>query len=99
MIALDPAASNTRDETGIIVCALDSNDRFVILEDASGLMSPNQWAKKRIDLYRHFNANAIVAEVNQGGDMVETLIRQVDTHVRYHKVHATSSKKKHGPSL
>ena len=60
-------------------------------------MSPNQWARKAVDLYRHFNANAIVAEVNQGGDMVETLIRQVGYGADITKF--TQLVQKHGPSL
>lgn len=90
-IAIDPAASNTRDETGLIVCGKIKNG-YIILEDASARMTPTQWATKAVHLYHKYKASMIVAEVNQGGDMVETLIKQINPLVNYKKVHAVKSK-------
>jgi phage terminase large subunit-like protein len=93
VVSIDPAVSNTEtsNETGITVTARKGDFGFV-LEDGSGKYSPNQWAQKAIDLYRKWNADAIVAEVNNGGDMIEAVINNIDKNVRVIKVHATRGK-------
>lgn len=91
IIAIDPAATNRNDETGIIVCGLYKNEYYV-LEDASNKYTPTQWSTKAVELYKKYKADCIVAEVNQGGDMVETLIKQIDNSVAYKKVYATRGK-------
>ena len=55
-------------------------------------MSPIQWAQKAISLLRKYRGDRIVAEVNQGGDMVETTIRTVDENAPYKAVHASKGK-------
>ena len=77
VVAVDPAVSNNpnSDETGIIVAARNSNRQFKVLEDATAKFSPQGWATKVLDLVDQYQANAIVAEVNQGGDMVKELIQ------------------------
>lgn len=105
VVAVDPAVGSTRDETGIVVCGMfkesnlnenttqqESKHKFIVLEDASGLYTPSQWSAKAVELYHKYKADYIVAEVNQGGDMVETLLRQTDEHVSYKKVYATRGK-------
>lgn len=95
VVSIDPAVSNTEgsDETGIIVAGIRaSDDHVVVIEDATDRMSPIQWAQKAISLYRKYKADRIVAEVNQGGDMVETTIRTVDENVPYKAVHASKGK-------
>lgn len=85
-VAVDPATSKTMnsDETGIIVCGTDARGQYYILEDLSGSYSPNEWATVASDAAKKWSANSIVAEKNQGGDMVKAVIRQVDktTHVK-----------------
>lgn len=99
VVAVDPSMSSNQDsdETGIIVMGVDRNSHLFILEDASGIYSPNEWAKVVINLYMRFDADAIVAEVNQGGDLVENTIRTVEKElgvgrVNYKKVRATKGK-------
>jgi phage terminase large subunit-like protein len=94
VVALDPAATSGEeaDETGIIVAGKDENDRGFVLEDKSGRYPPTEWARLAISLYKKFGADRIVAEVNNGGDMVEATIRVIDANVSYSSVHATRGK-------
>jgi phage terminase large subunit-like protein len=67
--------------------------RAVVLEDASlGAASPHQWAQAAIAAFHRHGADRLVAEVNQGGDLVESVIRQVDALVPYRGVHAARGK-------
>jgi predicted phage terminase large subunit-like protein len=77
VISLDPATTNNTgsDETGIIVAGLGGDQRGYVIADESGKFRPEEWARRAISLYDTFGADCIVAEVNQGGDMVEALIR------------------------
>jgi phage terminase large subunit-like protein len=99
VVAVDPAMSSnaSSDETGIIVAAVDRDARMYVLEDASGIYSPNEWARVCISLYLKYGASRIVAEVNQGGDLVENTIRTVEKEmsagkVEYKKVRAAKGK-------
>lgn len=94
MVAIDPAvtSSDESDETGIIVVGKDANNEYYVLEDVSGKYSADQWAKKAINCYYDWNADRIIAEVNNGGDLVERLLRSVDPNVAYRSVHATRGK-------
>ena len=94
VVAIDPAASTGEDsdETGIIVAGKDANGHGYVLADQSGRYPPTEWARAAIALYRQHKADRIVAEVNNGGDMVEATIRMVDPNVSYAKVHASRGK-------
>lgn len=77
LISLDPATTNNvgSDETGIIALAKGGDKRGYVLADESGKFRPEEWARRAISLYDTYGADAIVAEVNQGGDMVEAMIK------------------------
>jgi predicted phage terminase large subunit-like protein len=94
VIAIDPAISNDvgSDETGIIAAGIDAGGNAYVLEDASGRYRPEEWARKAIGLYHAWDADRIVAEVNQGGQMVETVLRAQRANVPYRAVHATRGK-------
>ncbi len=94
VVAIDPAASSgeTANETGIIVAGKDSSGRGWVLTDVSGRYQPAQWAKAAIAAYRAYRADRIVAEVNNGGDMVEATVRAVDPNVPFGAVHASRGK-------
>ena len=95
VVAIDPAVSNNEgsDETGIIAAGVRSSDQhMIVLEDASGRYSPIQWATKAIELYKKYHADRIIAEVNNGGDLVENTIRMVDANVPYKAVRASKGK-------
>ncbi len=94
VIAIDPAVTSkqTSDETGIIVVGKGQDNRYYVLEDSSGRFSADAWARKAVDLFYEYSADRIVAETNNGGDLVERLIRSVDNQVPYKAVHATRGK-------
>ncbi len=94
VIAIDPAvtANEKSDETGIVVCGKDSQNHFFVLEDASGKYTPDGWAREVVRLFYEWQADRCVAEVNNGGDLVERLLRSVDKHIPYRAVHATRGK-------
>lgn len=77
VVAIDPAVSSESgsDETGIIVAAIDEGGMGYVLADASGIMKPEDWARKAITLFHYYKADCILAEVNQGGEMVEAVIQ------------------------
>jgi predicted phage terminase large subunit-like protein len=94
VVAIDPAASTGEDadETGIIVAGKDADGHGYVLADQSTRYAPTEWARTAIALYRQHKADRIVAEVNNGGDMVEATIRMVDPNVSYSAVRATRGK-------
>jgi predicted phage terminase large subunit-like protein len=94
VVAIDPAVSNNEgsDETGIIVAGVGENDRGYLLEDLSGKYGPREWASKAIEAYHRHKADRIIAEVNNGGEMVENTIRMVDRSVPFKAVHASRGK-------
>jgi phage terminase large subunit-like protein len=94
VVAIDPAATSgdEADETGIVVVGKDRDGRGYVLADLSGHMTPIQWAKAAIAAYQSHKADRIVAEVNNGGEMVENTLRMVDPNVPYTAVHASRGK-------
>ena len=94
IVAIDPAVTNNEDsdETGIVVVGKDLNNEYYVLEDVSGKYSPDTWAKKAINCYYEWDADRIVAEVNNGGDLVERLLRGIDENIPYRSVRATRGK-------
>lgn len=77
VVAIDPATTSEAgsDETGLIVAAIDKEGFGCVLEDASGVMKPEEWAMRAVSLYNYYKADSIVAEKNQGGEMVESTIK------------------------
>ncbi len=95
VVAVDPAVTNneeTSNEHGIIVAGVGQDGRGYMLDDASGHGSPREWATRAVAMVRKWDADAIVAEVNQGGDMVEHTIRTVSPNQRVIQVRATRGK-------
>ena len=98
IVAVDPATSTEEnsDETGIVVVGFsrdaDGYARGYVLEDGSMKGKPEEWAKKAVNLYRKWQADKIVAEKNQGGDMVSAVIRAVDRSIPLKLVHASRGK-------
>ncbi len=101
VVAIDPAVTSkeTSDETGIVVagkmelyCDGVYEDHYFVMSDRSLRASPNIWATTAINAYHEYYADRIVAEVNNGGDLVESTIRNVDRNVSYRGVHASRGK-------
>ncbi len=95
VVAVDPPASSSQraDSCGLVVAGIDGDGIGHVLEDGtvSGVR-PHEWAAKAVALYRRFEADALVVEVNQGGEMAESVIREVDPGVPVTAVRATRGK-------
>lgn len=97
-VAVDPAASSEEgaDEHGIVVVGMardkDGYARGYVLEDATCKGRPEEWAKVAVRMYRKWNADRIIAEKNNGGEMVETVIKTADRSVPIKLVHASRGK-------
>ena len=94
VVAIDPAVSTTdeADETGIIVAGKDGHGHAWVLADTSGRYQPAEWARAAISAYRAHSADRIVAEVNNGGDMVEATLRMIEPDVPFTAVRASRGK-------
>ena len=94
VVAIDPAATSGEDsdETGIVAAGKSADGRFYVLADRSLRASPKAWATAAVNLYYELRADRIVAEANNGGDMIEAVIRSLDRNVSYNKVHASRGK-------
>ena len=94
VVAIDPAISvnEDSDETGIVVAGLGVDGDAYVLGDSSGKYLPHEWAGRAIADFRAHGADRIVAEINQGGQMVESTIRAVNPNVPLTLVHASRGK-------
>lgn len=94
VVSVDPAisAETGADEHGIIACARGADNRGYMLDDASMRGSPRQWADRAIALYDRLDADAIVIERNQGGDMCRHTLQAARPGVRIVEVTATRGK-------
>lgn len=94
VVAVDPAvtSSDESDETGIVVAGVADDGKAYVIEDLSLRASPDRWARVAVNAYRRHQADRIVAEANNGGDLVETVIRTVDPDVAYRAVRASRGK-------
>lgn len=95
VVAVDPPISSHdgADECGLVVVGECEDRQFWVLDDRSEAgLSPAEWARRAVDLYHGWQADSIVAEVNQGGEMVSTVIHSVDEDVPVKRVRATKGK-------
>lgn len=94
VVSIDPAVTSksSSDETGIIVAGRGIDNHYYILDDKSGIFSPDVWIKRSIELFYKYEADRIVCEVNNGGDLIEKLLRIQDSNVPYTSVRATRGK-------
>ena len=94
LVSIDPPISSEpkSDEAGIIVGGLGEDTRGYVLADYSCQGTPKEWAERAIDAYDLYEADAIVAETNQGGEMVAHTIRSVRPGLRVIEVKATRGK-------
>lgn len=99
VVAIDPAASNNEnsDETGIVAVGFTKDDHdgqhAYVLADWSCKGTPDEWAQKAVSLFHDLDADRIIAEANNGGDMVEAVIRAVDRNVPVTLVRASRGKR------
>lgn len=94
VIAIDPPAEaeEDSDECGIIAAGIGEDNEAYVLADESLVAAPEVWGKRAVALYDLLQADAIVVEVNMGGDMVAAVIRAIRPNIRVIKVRATKGK-------
>ncbi|MCR9068834.1 MAG: terminase family protein [Rhodobacteraceae bacterium] len=100
IVAVDPPVTghDGSDACGIVVVAIETQGKpqdwcAVVLADRSvTAASPNGWAEAAVAAYHQYGAARLVAEVNQGGEMVETIVRQIDPMISYRAVRAATGK-------
>jgi predicted phage terminase large subunit-like protein len=96
VVSIDPATTSEvgSDLTGIIVAGIGADGRGYVIADESGKYRPEEWARRAVSLYDTYDADCIVAEKNQGGDMVESMVKAAakGRTVPYHGVTATRAK-------
>jgi predicted phage terminase large subunit-like protein len=94
VVAIDPAVTSgdDADETGIIVAGLGVDGFGYVLDDLSCRLPPEGWARRAVNAYRHYQADRIIGESNNGGDLIEATIRTIDRTVSYKKVIASRGK-------
>lgn len=94
VVAVDPEASDTETsaETGIIVAGLGDDGHGYILADSTKKGSPKEWGTAAVAAYHTYQADSLIAEVNNGGDMVEYVIKSIDETVPVKQVRASRGK-------
>lgn len=97
VIGVDPAVTKREnsDLTGIVIAGckrIKGDMHYFVLDDRSLIGSPTEWAGTAVNAYNEYEADRIVAETNQGGDMVEQTIRNIDRRIAYRGVRATRGK-------
>jgi len=94
VVAIDPAVTSNKksDETGIVTVGIDKDGHGYVLSDVSGVYTPLQWAQKAVEQFDLWQADRIVGETNNGGDLVEMNLRTVRPSISYEGVHASRGK-------
>ena len=94
VVAVDPEATSNKEssETGIIVGGISEDGQGYVLSDGTIRGTPDQWGKAVVAEYFKFGADRIVGEVNNGGEMIEYVIKSCDPNVSYKSVRATRGK-------
>jgi len=94
VVAIDPAVTSGEDsdETGIVVAGATSEGHFYVLEDATLKATPDGWGRRAVQAFNDWSADKIIAETNNGGDMIIATIQQVDRLIPVKKVVASRGK-------
>ena len=94
VVAIDPSVSSgdSADECGIVACGLGTDGHGYVLADKSGKFPPDEWAHRAVSLFDHLEADRIVVEVNQGGDLITSVLRTIRRNIPIESVHATRGK-------
>jgi phage terminase large subunit-like protein len=95
VVAIDPAMTSGEeaDETGIVVAGKGTDGHGYVLADRTCRLSPEGWAGRAVAAYREFKADRVVAEVNNGGDMVGSMVKNADPNAAYKEVRASRGKR------
>lgn len=94
VVGVDPAVTSKEgsDDTGIIVAGKSENEHYYVLGDYTLHDTPNKWAEAVITAYNRHEANAVIGETNNGGDLVESNLKAVDSKISFQAVHASRGK-------
>lgn len=94
VIAIDPAvtAAASSDQTGIVAAGLAADGQAYVLADLSGRYAPSDWAARVVALYESLQADLVIGEVNQGGDLVASVLRTVAPNLPFCAVRASRGK-------
>jgi phage terminase large subunit-like protein len=94
VVAIDPSATSTEsaDECGIVVAGINIMGHGFVLEDLTQRTDPASWAAIAIGAYRRWKADRVIAETNNGGEMVGLVIHSLDSSVSYKAVTASRGK-------
>jgi len=94
VVAVDPAAKSKKgsDDTGISLAGKGTDGNGYILSDQTCHLPPSKWARKAVNLYHRARADKIIAEANNGGEMVKHTIHSIDPNVPVKLVNATRGK-------
>jgi phage terminase large subunit-like protein len=93
VVAVDPPASAQGDECGIVVAGRCEDDGYVLADLSAGGLTPAGWASRVMEAFAQFDADAIIAEANQGGDMVRAVLQQAGADAPVKLVHASRGKR------
>lgn len=94
VLGIDPAVTakkNSSNETGLVVSGLKKGIGYVI-SDASGIYTPDGWGQKAVYLHNYYKVDTIVAETNQGGDLVVSNLTHINPCIHVKKIHAKRGK-------
>lgn len=92
VVAVDPPAGQTGDECGIVVAGRCGDQAFVLADYSQGGLTPAGWAGRVMQAYVDFEADAVIAEANQGGEMVRSVLQQAAGDAPVKLVHASRGK-------
>jgi predicted phage terminase large subunit-like protein len=94
VVGVDPAATSKTgsDDTGIIVAGKDDNGHYYVLGDYTIHDTPQAWGTAAITAYHKHQANMIIGETNNGGEMVEHTLKTIDSNIPFRAVHASRGK-------
>ncbi|KKK55922.1 hypothetical protein LCGC14_3069690, partial [marine sediment metagenome] len=94
LIGVDPPGEKNEDsdKCGLIAAGLGADGRGYVLQDESKKATPEEWGRAAVAMYDLHDADAIVAEVNQGGDMVRAVIHSIRSGIKVIKVRAKRGK-------
>ncbi len=94
VIGVDPAVTGGEesDYTGIVAAGVGVDGDYYVLDDRSCRTDPLSWCREVVSLYRDLDGDRVIGEVNNGGDLIEGLLRQVDPDIAFRAVRATRGK-------
>jgi predicted phage terminase large subunit-like protein len=91
-VAVDPPAGTGGDACGIVVAGLADGKAYVLADCSAAGLTPAGWAARAMDAFAQHQADAVIAEANQGGEMVRTVLRQAGGDAPIRLVHAARGK-------